>query len=203
MKLFGDVAGLDALDLCAAPGGKAAQLAAGGAHVTAVDKSAGRLARLKGNLERLGLTAETATADALTFASDKTFDAVLLDTPCTATGTIRRHPDILFLKRDDDVQALAGLQAKLLAHAARFVKPGGMLVYCTCSLEPEEGEDQIAAFLKSHSEFARQPFAPDDVAIPFRTANGDLRTLPTHLSDLPEGFQGLDGFYAAALKKAG
>lgn len=203
VKLFGDVAGLDALDLCAAPGGKAAQLAAGGAHVTAVDKSAGRLARLKGNLERLGLTAETATADALTFASDKTFDAVLLDTPCTATGTIRRHPDILFLKRDDDVQALAGLQAKLLAHAARFVKPGGMLVYCTCSLEPEEGEDQIAAFLKNHSEFARQPFAPDDVAIPFRTANGDLRTLPTHLSDLPEGFQGLDGFYAAALTRAG
>ena len=203
VKLFGDVAGLAVLDLCAAPGGKTAQLAVGGAQVTAVDKSTGRLARLKGNLERLGLAAETAVADALTFESDKTFDAVLLDAPCTATGTIRRHPDILFLKRADDVAALASLQAKLLAHAAHFVKPGGMLVYCTCSLEPEEGEDQVAAFLKQHREFARQQIRPDDVAIPFRTADGDLRTLPTHLSDLREGFRGLDGFYAAALRKAG
>jgi 16S rRNA (cytosine967-C5)-methyltransferase len=204
VKLFGDVAGLDVLDLCAAPGGKAAQLAAAGARITAVDKSAGRLARLKGNLERLGLAAETVVSDALTFASDKTFDAVLLDVPCTATGTIRRHPDILYFKRADDVAALASLQASLLAYVSRLVKPGGTLVYCTCSLEPEEGEDQIAAFLKQHGEFTRRPILLDEATIPlaWRTADGDLRTLPMHLSELPPGNQGLDGFYAAALVKA-
>jgi 16S rRNA (cytosine967-C5)-methyltransferase len=201
VALLGDVTGLSVLDLCAAPGGKSAQLAARGARVTAVDKSAGRLARLKGNLERLGLTAETAVADALTFSSGTTYDAVLLDAPCTSTGTIRRHPDILFLKRPEDVQALADLQAKLLTHAAQFVKLGGLLVYCTCSLEPEEGENQIAAFLSQHREFARLPAVPDDPLAIFRTADGDVRTLPTHLADLPEGMRGLDGFYAAALKK--
>jgi 16S rRNA (cytosine967-C5)-methyltransferase len=201
VTLLGDVTGLSVLDLCAAPGGKSAQLAARGARVTAVDKSAGRLARLKGNLERLGLTAETAVADALTFSSGTTYDAVLLDAPCTSTGTIRRHPDILFLKRPEDVQALADLQAKLLTHAAQFVKLGGLLVYCTCSLEPEEGENQIAAFLSQHREFARLPAVPDDPLAIFRTADGDVRTLPTHLADLPEGMRGLDGFYAAALKK--
>ena len=203
VKLFGDVAGLEVLELCAAPGGKAAQLAAAGAHVTAVDKSAGRLVRLKGNLERLGFAADTVASDALTFASDKTFDAVLLDVPCTATGTIRRHPDILYLKRADDVAALASLQASLLAHASRLVKPGGTLVYCTCSLEPEESEDQIAAFLTQHLEFTRRPIHLDAtmIPLPWKTADGDLRTLPTHFSELPAGFQGLDGFYAAVLAK--
>ena len=132
------------------------------------------------------------------------FDAVLLDAPCTATGTIRRHPDILYLKRAEDVAALAALQANLLKRAARLVKPGGTLVYCTCSLEPEEGEDRIAAFLAEHGDFARRPIALDEAAIPaqWRTADGDLRTLPSHLSELPEGQQGIDGFYAAALVKA-
>jgi 16S rRNA (cytosine967-C5)-methyltransferase len=204
VKLFGDVSGLSALDLCAAPGGKSAQLAAGGARVVAVDKSAGRLTRLRQNLQRLDLAADVVTADAQSFTSDTTFDVVLLDAPCTATGTIRRHPDILYLKRADDVPALAGLQRKLLAQAARLVKPGGTLVYCVCSLEPEEGEEQVAAFLAEHGEFSRKPMQLDDSIVPllWRTDHGDLRTLPSYLSELPEGLRGLDGFYAAALVKA-
>jgi 16S rRNA (cytosine967-C5)-methyltransferase len=204
VKLLGDVAGLSALDLCAAPGGKTAQLAAGGARVVAVDKSGGRLARLQENLQRLGLSAEVVTADAQSFSSETLFDVVLLDAPCTSTGTIRRHPDILYLKRPEDVAALAGLQAKLLRQAAGFVKPGGRLLYCTCSLEPEEGEEQIAAFLKEHPAFRRRPVELDETVIPmlWRTADGDLRTLPSYLSQLPEGFRGLDGFYAAILVKS-
>lgn len=204
VKLFGDVTALSALDLCAAPGGKTAQLAQGGAHVIAVDKSAGRLARLRDNLERLGLSAEIAVADAQSFTSDTQFDIVLLDAPCTATGTIRRHPDILYLKRPEDVPALADLQKKLLNRAADLVKPGGTLVYCTCSLEPEEGEDQVAAFLAERTEFRRQPVQLDESVIPllWRTADGDLRTLPSYFSELPESLRGLDGFYAAALVKA-
>lgn len=204
VKLLRDVAGLSALDLCAAPGGKTAQLAAGGARVVAVDKSAGRLARLQENLQRLGLSAEVVTADAQSFCSETLFDVVLLDAPCTSTGTIRRHPDILYLKRPEDVAALAGLQAKLLRQAAGFVKPGGRLLYCTCSLEPEEGEEQIAAFLKEHPAFRRRPVELDETVIPmlWRTADGDLRTLPSYLSQLPEGFRGLDGFYAAILVKS-
>lgn len=205
VKLLGDVAGLSALDLCAAPGGKTAQLAAGGARVVAVDKSAGRLARLQENLQRLGLSADVSAADAQSFTSETMFDVVLLDAPCTATGTIRRHPDILYLKRSEDVAALAVLQAKLLRQAARLVKPGGTLLYCTCSLEPEEGEEQIAAFLTEHADFRRRPIQLDETVIPllWRTADGDLRTLPSHFSELPEGVRGLDGFYAATLVKSG
>lgn len=204
VKLLGDVSGLSVLDLCAAPGGKTAQLAAGGARVVAVDKSAGRLARLQENLQRLGLSAEISVADAQSFSSETAFDVVLLDAPCTATGTIRRHPDILYLKRPEDVAALAALQAKLLRQAASLVKSGGTLLYCTCSLEPEEGEEQIAAFLSEHREFRRRPIALDETIIPllWRTAEGDLRTLPSYFSELPEGFRGLDGFYAAMLVMA-
>jgi 16S rRNA (cytosine967-C5)-methyltransferase len=204
VKLFGDVAGLSVLDLCAAPGGKTAQLAAAGAQVTAIDKSAGRLARLKENLARLGLAADTVVSDALNFASETKFDAILLDAPCTSTGTIRRHPDILYLKRAEDVAALAALQANLLDRSAGLLKSRGTLVYCTCSLEPEEGERQIDAFLARHQEFSRRPVMLDDATIPlsWRTRDGDLRTLPTHFSDLPEGLQGLDGFYAASLVKS-
>ncbi|MBS0249746.1 MAG: RsmB/NOP family class I SAM-dependent RNA methyltransferase [Proteobacteria bacterium] len=203
VKLMGDVTRLSVLDLCAAPGGKTAQLAAAGADVTAVDKSAGRLSRLSENLARLGLTATTAVSDALTFSADRQFDAVLLDAPCTATGTIRRHPDILYLKRPEDVAALAALQKRLLDHAATLVKSGGVLVYCTCSLEPEEGETQVAAFLESHPDFARSPITLDTDTVPmsWRTPSGDLRTLPTQFADLPEGLQGLDGFFAASLVK--
>ncbi|SFV38077.1 RsmB/NOP family class I SAM-dependent RNA methyltransferase [Hyphomicrobium facile] len=204
VKLFGDVAGLSVLDLCAAPGGKTAQLAALGANVTAVDKSAGRLSRLGENLARLGLSANTVVGDALTFTSETKFDAILLDSPCTSTGTIRRHPDILYLKRPEDVPALAALQAKLIDHAAGLLKPGGMLVYCTCSLEPEEGEKQIDAFLARHADFARRPITLDEATIPlsWRTSAGDLRTLPSHFADMPEGLRGLDGFFAASLVKS-
>lgn len=204
VKLLGDVRGLRVLDLCAAPGGKTAQLAAAGAQVTAVDKSAGRIQRLRENLARLRLSAETIVADAQALQVDAGFDVVLLDAPCTATGTIRRHPDILYLKRAEDVAALSDLQADLLRQAAQLVSPGGTLLYCTCSLEPEEGEQQIAAFLKEHARFSRRPMAIDEATIPllWRTAEGDLRTLPTYLGDLPEGLKGLDGFYAAVLSKA-
>lgn len=204
VKLFGNVANLTALDLCAAPGGKTAQLAAAGARVVAVDKSAGRLARLQENLQRLGLSADVRTGDAQSFTSETLFDAVLLDAPCTSTGTIRRHPDILYLKRPEDVAALAGLQKRLLQQAALLVKPGGILVYCTCSLEPEEGEDQITAFLDEHKDFSRRPMEIDSSTVPmlWRTSEGDLRTLPSYLSDFPEGLRGLDGFFAAALVKS-
>jgi 16S rRNA (cytosine967-C5)-methyltransferase len=204
VKLMGDVTGLSVLDLCAAPGGKTAQLAAARAHVTAVDKSAGRLQRLTENLSRLGLTAEIAVSDALTFTMERQFDAILLDAPCTATGTIRRHPDILYLKRPEDVAALAALQTRLLDRAAGLLKPGGILVYGTCSLEPEEGENQVADFLMRHPDFARRPILLDveTIPMPWRTSDGDLRTLPIHLADLPEGLRGLDGFYAATLVKS-
>jgi 16S rRNA (cytosine967-C5)-methyltransferase len=150
------------------------------------------------------LSADVAVADAQSFQNGSEFDLVLLDAPCTATGTIRRHPDILYLKRAEDVAALADLQKRLLDHASSLVKPGGTLVYCTCSLEPEEGEDQVSAFLTRHADFRRQPVQLDDTVVPllWRTEDGDLRTLPSYLSELPEGMRGLDGFYAAALVKA-
>ena len=199
--LLGDVKGLAVADLCAAPGGKTAQLANAGARVTAVDKSHGRLARLKTNLARLGLDAETAVADAATFAPGQLFDAVLVDAPCTATGTIRRHPDIVHLKRPEDIAALADVQRRILAQAATLVRPGGTLVYCTCSLEPEEGLDQIAAFLSATPSFNRKPVVAGEHGIEAEwiSADGELRTLPHHLDTLPPGQTGLDGFYAARL----
>ncbi|MFN0219368.1 MAG: RsmB/NOP family class I SAM-dependent RNA methyltransferase [Hyphomicrobium sp.] len=208
VKLFGEIRGLDVLDLCAAPGGKTAQLAMLGARVTAVDKSHGRLKRLAANLARLGLSAETAVADAATYNPGRQFDAVLIDAPCTATGTIRRHPDILYLKRPEDVAALSALQATILERATALLKPGGVLVYCTCSLEPEEGSQQIDRFLAANPGFARRPIAATDLisdrskadeAETWLTADGDLRTLPIHL-DLTGGF---DGFYAVRLIRAG
>ncbi|WP_290979938.1 RsmB/NOP family class I SAM-dependent RNA methyltransferase [Hyphomicrobium sp.] len=204
VKMLGDVRGLSVVDLCAAPGGKTAQLAAAGADVTAVDKSAGRLSRLSENLARLSLTARTVVSDALTFRPETQYDAVLLDAPCTATGTIRRHPDILYLKRPEDVAALAALQKNLLESAAELLKPGGVLVYCTCSLEPEEGERQVSAFLDRHQDFTRRPIMLDQDTVPmsWRTPEGDLRTLPSHFADLPEGLRGLDGFFAASLVKS-
>lgn len=198
-RLLGAVEGQDVLDLCAAPGGKTAQLAAAGAHVTAVDQTPERLERLEDNLKRLNLKAQLFAADARTFAPGRLFDAVLVDAPCTATGTIRRHPDILHLKRPEDVAQLAAIQGEILSAAAKLVKPGGRLVYCTCSLEPDEGLDQIAAFLARHSGFARQPIVPGSLGITadLLTADGDLRTLPSSLA-APER-PGMDGFYAALL----
>jgi 16S rRNA (cytosine967-C5)-methyltransferase len=200
VRLLGSIAGRSVADLCAAPGGKTAQLAAAGADVTAVDLAETRLARLRTNLDRLQLKATLVEADAATWAPGRTFDAVLLDAPCTATGTIRRHPDILRLKRADDIAALAALQSRLLENAVGLVAPGTLL-YCTCSLEPEEGVRQIEALLARAPQLARAPIAPGECGIPAEwiTSDGDLRTLPFHLPlDRPE-LSGVDGFYAARL----
>ncbi|MDX2236490.1 MAG: transcription antitermination factor NusB [Hyphomonadaceae bacterium] len=194
--LLGDVAGADVLDLCAAPGGKTMQLAAASARVTALDSDADRLARLRENLDRTGLSATLVCADATQWAPGRTFDAVLLDAPCTATGTLRRHPDIAWLRRPTDIAKLAALQTRLLAAAARLTKPGGLCVYAVCSLEPEEGPGVVAAALGSGA-WARDARAAGASPPAFRTADGDLRTTP---GAWPER-GGLDGFYAAALRR--
>jgi 16S rRNA (cytosine967-C5)-methyltransferase len=201
VRLLGDVSGLAVADLCAAPGGKTAQLAFAGARVTAVDKSAGRLARLQENLTRLGLAAELVTADATGWRAGP-FDAVLVDAPCSSTGTIRRHPDIAHLKRETDIPALVDLQRRLLAQAIELTKPGGHIVYCVCSLEPEEGESRIDELL-GDPRVRRHPVTATDVngMAEFVTPAGDLRTLPCHLPDPEPRLAGLDGFYAARLQR--
>jgi 16S rRNA (cytosine967-C5)-methyltransferase len=198
--LLGDVRGLEIADLCAAPGGKTAQLSAAGACVTAVDRAPARIARVVGNLARLNLTAETVTADVLDWQAGP-FDAVLLDAPCSSTGTIRRHPDIPWLKAEADIATMADLQTRLLDRAVELVKPGRRLVYCVCSLEPEEGEQQIVQLLARDKRVVRDAITADDVCgcSEFITPDGDLRTLPTHLPDPDPRWAGLDGFYAARL----
>jgi 16S rRNA (cytosine967-C5)-methyltransferase len=199
-KLLGDVRGLEVADLCAAPGGKTAQLALAGANVMAVDRSPARLARVSENLTRLKLSATTVAADALDWQVGP-FDAVLLDAPCSSTGTIRRHPDVPWLKGEADLGVLTELQKRLLDRAASLLKPGGKLVYCVCSLEPEEGQQQIAALLERDARLSRLPIAPNEVGghPEFITADGDLRTLPQHLPEPDPRWSGLDGFYAARL----
>jgi 16S rRNA (cytosine967-C5)-methyltransferase len=181
-----------ALDACAAPGGKTAQLVAAGNTVTAVDRSGARLVTLRENLSRLRMAATIIEADVLQFSPEQRFDKVLLDAPCTATGTIRRHPDIPWLRTGSDIEKLSRLQAQLLEHVAELVRPGGELVYCTCSLEREEGEDRITAFLESRGDYRRDPVTTEEVDghRALLNAKGDLRTLPHH---------GLDGFFAARL----
>lgn len=202
-RLLGDVAGLAVADLCAAPGGKTAQLASAGARVTAVDRAASRLARLHANLIRLQLQAEVVEADAGEWAGGP-FDAVLLDAPCLSTGTIRRHPDIAWLKREGDLAALVQAQQRLLDNAVRILKPGGRMVYCVCSLEPEEGEQQIAALLERMPDMRRLPITASEVAglSDLITPDGDLRTLPSHLPHADPRMAGLDGFYAARLSRS-
>lgn len=203
VKLFGDVRGKSVADLCAAPGGKTAQLAHAGAAVTAVDRSPARIKRLQENLARLELTSEIVVADAADWTHDQ-FDAVLVDAPCTATGTIRRHPDIAWLKQETDIAALTALQDRLLQRGAALLKPGGTLVYCTCSLEPEEGEFAVQRLLDTESGLRRAPI--DSLEVAGRgeliTAVGDLRTLPSHLPHADPRLAGLDGFFAARLVKA-
>ena len=196
-RLLGDIRGKRVLELCAAPGGKTAQLVSAGAEVTAIDRSEPRLGRLRRNLARLGLTAETLVEDATTWHPAGLFDAVLLDPPCTSTGTIRRHPDILHSKAPEDLPKLAALQDRLLASAIEMVKPGGTLIFCTCSLQPQEGEQRIEAFLASNSLAERSPIRAEELpgldgSI---TEVGDLRTFPFHLAERG----GLDGFFAARL----
>ncbi|PSC02957.1 MFS transporter [Alsobacter soli] len=191
-------------DLCAAPGGKTAQLAAAGAAVLAVDRSEPRLKRLRVNMERLGLTVETRAVDALLLDEPDGFDAILLDAPCTATGTLRRHPDVAWTKDEADLVKLASLQTRLLDKAATLLRPGGRLVYCVCSLEPEEGEKQVAAFLARHPDCARAPITAEEVGVAEAvTPSGDLRTLPFMLPHDESRLAGLDGFYAARLVKEG
>lgn len=207
-RLLGDVRGLEVADLCAAPGGKTAQLAFAGARVTAVDRSGVRLARLRENLTRLSLQAETVTADVLEWKPGSSnggpFDAALLDAPCSSTGTIRRHPDVPWLKTEADLAALTSLQQRLLDRAVDLLKPGASLVYCVCSLEPEEGVNQIAALLARNQSVARRPMTAEELFghAEFVTADGDLRTLPLQLPDPDPRWGGLDGFYAARLTKA-
>ena len=188
-----------AIDLCAAPGGKTAQLAATGAEVTAVDRSAARLERLARNLARLGLAANAVAADAASWQPEEPAEAVLLDAPCSATGTIRRHPDLPWLKRPSDLAKLAQLQERLLANAVSMTKPGGLLVYAVCSLQPEEGIGRIEALLASGAPVAREAIRAEEIGglAELLTPAGDLRTLPCHLA--AKG--GMDGFYAARLRR--
>jgi 16S rRNA (cytosine967-C5)-methyltransferase len=195
--LLGDVAGKNVIDLCAAPGGKTMQLAAAGANVIAVEIDTTRAARIRENLDRTKLDAEIVQADARDFEGRAPL--VLIDAPCTATGTIRRHPDLPWIKGAADVTVSAAAAYEILESGAAMLEPGGTLVFAVCSLEREEGEEQIAAFLAGHSDFARAPITADEVFGhgEWITPNGDLRTLPCHLSD--KG--GMDGFYAARLKR--
>jgi 16S rRNA (cytosine967-C5)-methyltransferase len=202
-RLFGDVAGRTIADLCAAPGGKTAQLAQAGARVTAVDRSPARMARLKDNMTRLQLEIDTVVSDAAEWqpADSGGFDGILVDAPCTSTGTIRRHPDVGWLRQEADIATLSTLQKRLARKAASLLKPGGMLVYCTCSLEPEEGEQIIEGLLATETELSRVPITANEVAglAEIITSAGDLRTLPCHLPHEDPRLGGLDGFYAARL----
>jgi 16S rRNA (cytosine967-C5)-methyltransferase len=204
-RLFGDISGKRIADLCAAPGGKTAQLAHAGARVVAVDRSPARVTRLRDNLTRLSLEAETVVADAVEWqGAAESFDGVLVDAPCTSTGTIRRHPDVAWLRQEADIAPLAALQKRLLQKAMTLLRPGGTLVYCTCSLEPEEGEAAIGALLAGEAGLRRVPIEATEVAglAEIVTADGDLRTLPCHLPNADPRLAGLDGFYAARLVKA-
>ena len=197
--LLGDVRGKRVIDLCAAPGGKTAQLAAAGATVIAVEQSKARLTRLRENLARLKLSAELVAADAALWRPAAPADAVLLDAPCSATGTIRRHPDLPWRKSAEGLHARTAAQDRLLANAAAMVRPGGVLVYAVCSLQPEEGPDRIETFLAAQSSFALAPVAAHEVggAAEFLRADGTVQTLPCHWPE--KG--GIDGFYIARVRR--
>ncbi|HEV7309561.1 RsmB/NOP family class I SAM-dependent RNA methyltransferase [Ensifer sp.] len=202
-RLFGNLAGKRIVDLCAAPGGKTAQLILAGAEVTALDQSGSRLRRLKGNLKRLDLDAETKEVNMADFQPETLFDAALLDAPCSSTGTTRRHPDVLWTKGPEDIKKLADLQERLLRHALTVVKPGGTVVFSNCSLDPLEGEEVVARVVDGGDAFERVPIAPEDWpglenAI---TPRGEMRTTPAMLTLDPPYASGLDGFYAAVIRR--
>ena len=205
-RLFGDIKGKTIVDFCAAPGGKTAQLALAGARVIALDRSPGRTARLRDNLARLRLHAEAVVTDAVEWQGDAVgaIDGVLVDAPCTSTGTIRRHPDVAWLRQEADLAALTTLQKRLLQRAVALLRPGGTLVYCTCSLEPEEGEAAISTLLAAEPSLRRVPVDPGEVGGLAEIINpqGDLRTLPCHMPHSDPRLGGLDGFYAARLVKS-
>ena len=205
-RLFGDVRDRAVADLCAAPGGKTAQLASFGARVTAVDRSKLRMVRLQDNLQRIGLEATLVLATAEEWRPDAGcpgFDGVLVDAPCSSTGTIRRHPDVPWRKAPRDIEALAALQKRLLCHAVELTRPAGTIVYCTCSLEPEEGEAIVAAALEQDPRVRRRPIAVAELCgiEGFVTPAGDLRTLPCHWPDADPRMSGIDGFYVARLDR--
>lgn len=198
-KLLHDITGKSLLDLCAAPGGKTLQLAAMGAIVTAVDASEKRLQRVAENLARTRLSATTVCADVLNYSPAGAFDAVLLDAPCSATGTIRRHPDLPYLKSTRQIGELVTLQRNMLTRASAFVKPGGLLIYCTCSLEAEEGIGQITKFLLKRPDFEIVPIAAGEAGLEAHmiTGEGYFRSLPSMAIGISRG---LDGFFAARLR---
>ncbi|GAB4350444.1 MAG: RsmB/NOP family class I SAM-dependent RNA methyltransferase [Oricola sp.] len=205
-RLFGGLAGKSAVDCCAAPGGKTAQLADAGAAVTALDLSENRLKRLAGNLERLGLSAccETIATDLFKFQADRRFDAVLLDAPCSSTGTVRRHPDVPFTKSPDDIAKLADLQARMLDHAAKLVAPGGLLVFSNCSLDPLEGEEVARRFAETHRDFEIVPVRPEEVPgfEPAISGEGFLRLTPAQLDLGDPAISGVDGFFSARFRRS-
>ena len=202
-RLFGDVCGKRVADLCAAPGGKTAQLAHAGARVTAVDLSRNRLRRLDENLQRLGLEADRIEANCLDWHPETPFDAVLLDAPCSSTGTVRRHPDIPWTKGPEDIDKLAALQERLLRHAVTLVRPGGTIVFSNCSLFPAEGEDMVQRVLDTEPALQRHAVDPADwpgleAAI---TARGEVRTTPAMLPHADARLAGMDGFFASVLTR--
>ena len=198
-RLLGDVREKRVIDLCAAPGGKTAQLAQGGAKVSAVDMSKERIAMLKTNVHRLKLSAEYVTTDASKWLPAFAPDAILLDAPCSATGTLRRHPDVAWHRRPEEIERLVVTQATMLRHAFDMLKPGGTLVYSVCSLQPEEGEQQITSLLAERKDATLVPVDPAVIGGTKEciTPRGEVRTLPCHLAEL----DGMDGFYAAILTK--
>lgn len=198
VNLLGDLNGKTALDVCAAPGGKTLQLIAKGAHTVAIDRSKNRLKRVEDNLKRIGMSAEVHNADASTFDDPRTFDVVLVDAPCSATGTYRRQPDVLWATRPADVAKLADVQHRLLDALAPRVKPGGDFLYCTCSLEREEGETQILAFLRRNKDFTLVKHTADqhpDIPAASFAPEGWLRLLPHQRKG------GQDGFFVAHMKR--
>ncbi|MBI3676402.1 MAG: MFS transporter [Proteobacteria bacterium] len=198
-RLLDDVRGRTVIDLCAAPGGKTAQLAAAGARVIAVERETSRLAMLRENLARLKLDATLIESDLRDYTPEQPAPCVLLDAPCSATGTVRRHPELPWIKSASDITQCAQASGELLDAAAEMVAPGGTLVFAVCSLEPEEGSEQIEDFLARNDGFCRAPISADEVfgLKDLITENGDLRTLPCHLAE--QG--GMDGFYAARMRK--
>ncbi len=191
--------GEQVLDLCAAPGGKTMQLAAAGADVTALDDSEDRLERLHENLKRTGRSAKVVVADALQWEPSQKFDAILIDAPCSATGTLRRHPDLAYAKDGTELETLLPLQAAMLDRALGWLKPDGRLVYCTCSLLPDEGEMQLEAALTRHPGLIVEDLLPEGIDKSFRASGGGLRTRPDAWSERG----GMDGFFMVRLAKPG
>ena len=197
VRMLGDVKQHQVLDVCAAPGGKAMQLIRNGAFVTAIDRSAGRMKLVKENLKRMGMQANTIVADALEWVPNRAYDAVLLDAPCTATGTWRRHPEVVHTLAPEEITEMVALQRALLLRIWEWVKPGGRLVYCVCSLQPEEGERQAEWFLAERADAATMTIdAASEIPAEYMAGNY-LRTLPCHLAD--KG--GMDGFFAVCFTK--